>query len=175
MAKSPAIEYISEAISASASALATSYVRPRAHLICTKKVCIRSRPLFAVLFCNNFDVAVHPCLDLERRLEDLGFVARDYDVLAFGEDERGKRADQLADDVAPRREHREGGVGEGLADGFIDELERQRRTAMADCDVDPLAGRDFYVGVDHRIGRDRRWRDGRRRFAGIGWRADPGV
>src|ERR1700722_7718354 len=97
MAKSPAIEYISEAISASASALATSYVRPRAHLICTKKVCIRSRPLLAVLFCNNFDVAVHPCLNLECGLEDLGFVARNDHVLAFGEDERRKCFDVVAD------------------------------------------------------------------------------
>src|SRR3984957_19542632 len=139
MAKSPAIEYISEAISASASALATSYVRPRAHLICTKKVCIRSRPLFAALFCNNFDVAVHPCLDLKRRLKDLGFVACDDDVLALGEHERGKGAHQLANDVAARGEHRKGRISKRLAGGLVDQLERERRAAVTNRDIDPLA------------------------------------
>ena len=99
-------------------------------------------------------------------------MARDNDVLAFGEDERRKGADQLADDVATRRQHREGGVGERLARGFVDELERQRRAAMLDRNVDSFAGRDPDVGVDHRIGRDRRRRRGRSRFAGIGRRAD---
>ena len=92
-----------------------------------EEVCIRSRPLFAALFCNNFDVPVHPCLNLERRLKDLGFVPGDHDVLALGEHKRGKSAHQLADDVAARREDCKGRISQRLACGFIDELERGRR------------------------------------------------
>jgi len=79
--------------------------------------------LFAALFCNNFDVTVHPRLNLERRLVDLGIVPRDDDVLAFGEHERGKGAHQLADYVATRSEHCESGVGQRLGPSLIDKLE----------------------------------------------------
>src|SRR5208337_4245292 len=108
-----------------------------------KKVCIRSWPLFASLLCNNFHVAVYPRLNLEGRLVDLGVVPRDDHVRAFREHERGKGAHEFADDVPPWSEHREGRIGESLGPGLVDELERDRRAAMADRDVDQLAGDDL--------------------------------
>ena len=36
--------------------------------------------MFAALLCNNFDVAVHPCLNLASGLINLGIVPRDHHV-----------------------------------------------------------------------------------------------
>ena len=89
---------------------------------------------------------------------------------ALGEHERGKGADQLTDDVAARGEDREGRVGQSFTPGLVDELERHCRAAMADRDVDPLAGDHLDVGVDDRIGGNRHGRREHRRFARIGRR-----
>ena len=53
------------------------------------------------------------------------------------------------------------------AAGLVDELERDRRAAMANRDVDQLAGDDLDVGVDDRIGGDRHGRREDCRFARI--------
>ncbi len=67
------------------------------------------------LFHQHFDIAVLGQLDLEVRLKGFVVVARDGDIFAFGEDERGEGADQFANDVAAGRQDREGCVGERVA------------------------------------------------------------
>ena len=100
---------------------------------------------------QHLDFAVDAVDDLEVALKGLAFVARDGAVVAFGEHHPRERADGFLDDVAARRQHGPLRVGERLAPGVVDQLERDDRGAMADDNVGELRRLNAHVGSHHGV------------------------
>jgi CubicO group peptidase (beta-lactamase class C family) len=101
---------------------------------------------------NHFNLAVDAVDDVEGSLKDLAFVLGDGAVFAFGQHDARECADRFLDDVAARRDHRPGGVGERFAAAIADQFQRDDGGAVGDDDVGQLAGLNADVGAHHRIG-----------------------
>ena len=100
---------------------------------------------------HHLDVTIDAGNDLEFALVNFAFVASNSAIFALGENHTRKGADRFLDDVAARREHRPGRVGERLAALVADQLERDRGGTMGDRDVGQLAGLHANVGAHDRI------------------------
>src|SRR5262245_58396860 len=108
--------------------------------------------IFEALPRRHLDLAINPRDHLELALIGASFIASDGAIVALGEHDAGKYAGRFLDDVAARGDDRPVGVGNRLAAAFADELECDKRGAMADRYVRELAGLHPDVGPHHRIG-----------------------
>src|ERR1700683_2241286 len=98
---------------------------------------------------DHLDLPVDAVDDVERALVHLALVLGDGAVFAFGQDHAWEGADRFLDDVAARRNHRPGGIGQRLAALVADELQRNDRRAVGDDDVGQLAGADADIRAHH--------------------------
>src|SRR3979411_1678209 len=101
---------------------------------------------------DDLDLAIDAVDDVEGTLEYLALVLGDGAIFAFGKHDAGEGADRFLDDVAARRNHRPGGVRQGLAALVADQLQGDAPRAMGDDHVGQLAGLNADIRAHHGIG-----------------------